>query len=76
MKGRTSVSPGAIVSMAMEVPVGCLEDDPQKLYQQALELIAWFYGGIDPPWMPDQLLYEEVLEEVWVDEDGEEISGG
>ncbi|MGE0491621.1 MAG: hypothetical protein AB7S38_20585 [Vulcanimicrobiota bacterium] len=71
MKGRTSVSPGAVVSMAMEVPLHALDDNPQELYSQALELVAWFYGGADPWWMPEDLLYEEIVEEVYTFEDGD-----
>lgn len=63
LKGRFNVSPGAVVSMAMEIPVTVLRDEQQALYVQALELVAWFFGGEDPIWMPEELLYEEVFDD-------------
>ena len=72
MKGLRQVNPGAVVSMAMEVPYESLSNNPQELYAQALELVAWFYGGPDPMWMPEDLLYEEVIEEYYEEIDDED----
>ena len=78
LKGARSVAPGAVVSLAMEVPPQYLRDDPQELYKQAVELVHWFFGAPDPTWLPEQMMYEEVYEEVEVeiddDEDYEEYS--
>lgn len=71
LKGLRHVNPGAVVSMAMEVPYQSLSENPQELYAQALELVAWFYGGPDPLWMPEELLYEEVEEEYYEEVDEE-----
>lgn len=37
---------------------------------QAQELADWFFGGPDPDWLPEQLMFEEVEEivEEYVDE--------
>lgn len=48
----------------MQCPPHVLQESPEQLRHQAEQLVDWFYGGPDPVWLPEHLLYEEVEEEV------------
>ena len=75
-RGMASVSPGAIVAMAMEIPPHALSNDMNELYEQAQELIQWYaFNAPEPTWVPEDVLYEEVYEEVEVDDDEEYEEG-
>ena len=56
--------PASIITVAMQCPVHVLKESPEDLRHQAQELIDWFFGGRDPNWLPEHLLYEEVEEEI------------
>lgn len=56
--------PAAIITVAIQCPPNALKESPEALRHQAQELIDWFFGGPDPRWLPEHLLYEEVEEEV------------
>jgi hypothetical protein len=61
---KSNTRPAAIITVAMQCPSGSLKDSPEELRHQAQELIDWFFGGRDPIWLPESLLYEEIEEEV------------
>jgi hypothetical protein len=63
-RNKQGMRPSAIISVALQIPGHVLFEDPEKLRRQAEELTDWFYGGKDPSWLPEHLLYEEVEEEV------------
>ena len=56
--------PASIITVAMQCPPSSLKESPEAIRHQAQELIDWFFGGRDPSWLPEHLLYEEVEEEV------------
>ncbi|MCA9777143.1 MAG: hypothetical protein KC800_10515 [Candidatus Eremiobacteraeota bacterium] len=68
------VRPAAILSVAMQCPMQVLAPTTEGLRFQAEELIDWFFGGPDPEWLPESLMFEEVEElvEEFVEE-GEEF---
>jgi hypothetical protein len=61
---KADLRPAAIIAVAMQVPAHALQDNPEQLRHQAQQLIDWFYGGRDPSWLPEHLLYEEIEEDV------------
>ena len=61
---KNNTRPAAILTVALQLPVGALKDSPEELRHQAQELVDWFFGGRDPRWLPEHLLYEEIEEEV------------
>lgn len=63
-RNKPGMRPSAILSVALQIPVHVLFEDPEKLRKQADELVDWFYGGPDPSWLPEHLLYEEVEEDI------------
>ncbi len=67
----SDLSPASITALAMEVPSQVLADDLQELAEQAVELVSWFFqGGPEPVWLPEDLVYEEVYEEIVEDDEG------
>lgn len=56
--------PASIITVAMQCPASSLKDTAEELRHQSQELVDWFFGGKDPTWLPEHLLYEEVEEEV------------
>lgn len=71
---REGVRPSAILSVALQCPMQVLAPTTEGLRFQADELVDWFFGGPDPEWLPEKLMFEEVEEvvEEYVDEDFEE----
>jgi hypothetical protein len=61
---KSNTRPASIITVAMQCPVHVLKESPEDLRHQAQELIDWFFGGREPGWLPEHLLYEEVEEEV------------
>lgn len=63
--------PSAIMSVALQCPQQVLAPTTEGLRFQAQELVDWFFGGPDPEWMPEQLMFEEVEEivEEYVEDD-------
>jgi hypothetical protein len=61
---KNNIRPASIITVAMQCPHGVLKESPEDLRHQAQELIDWFFGGRDPRWLPEHLLYEEIEEEV------------
>lgn len=59
---QASVRPSAILGVAIQLPVHVLSDSPERLRDQAQEIVDWFFGAPDPSWLPEHLLYEEVEE--------------
>lgn len=57
-----SIRPAAILSVALQCPVQCLAPTTEAQRFQAEELVDWFFGGPDPEWLPEQLMFEEVEE--------------
>jgi hypothetical protein len=57
-----NVRPSAILSVALQCPPQVLSHNVEGLRFQAQELTDWFFGGPDPEWLPEQLMYEEVEE--------------
>lgn len=64
------VRPSAIMSVALQCPPQVLSPTTEGLRFQSQELVDWFFGGTDPEWLPEQLMFEEVEElvEEFVDE--------
>lgn len=54
----------------MQCPMQVLAPTTEGMRFQAEELIDWFFGGPDPEWLPEALMFEEVEElvEEFVDE--------
>lgn len=63
-RSKADLRPSAIIAVAMQCPPHVLFESPEQLRRQAEQLVDWFYGGNDPSWLPEHLLYEEVEEEV------------
>lgn len=63
-KNPNGTRPAAILTVALQCPGNVLRESPEELRHQAQELVDWFFGGPDPRWLPEHLLYEEVEEEV------------
>ena len=61
---KNNTRPAAIITVAQQLPIGVLKDTPEDLRHQSQELVDWFFGGKDPRWLPEHLLYEEIEEEV------------
>ena len=75
------IRPSAIMSVALQTPQQVLNHNTENLRFQAQELVDWFFGGPDPEWMPESLMFEEVeveevIEEYIDEEDGEEDDDG
>lgn len=72
----TGVRPSAILSVALQTPQQVLNQNTESLRFQAQELVDWFFGGPDPEWLPESLMFEEVeVEEVieeYIDDDDDE----
>ena len=68
------VRPSAIISVALQCPLQILSHETEGLRFQAQELVDWFFGGPDPEWLPEQLMFEEVEEvvEEYIDEEEDE----
>lgn len=66
-KPQAGVRPAAILGVAIQCPIHSLNDSPERLREQAQELVDWFFGARDPSWLPEHLLYEEVEELVEVE---------
>lgn len=79
MRSQVGVRPAAIMSVALQTPQQVLAANTEDLRFQAQELVDWFFGGPDPEWLPESLMFEEVEEivEEYVeyedDDDGEEF---
>lgn len=58
----TDVRPSAILSVALQCPAQVLRESTEALRFQSEELVDWFFGGPDPEWLPERLMYEEVEE--------------
>ncbi len=58
------IRPASILGVAIQCPAHTLSDSPERLREQAQELVDWFFGARDPSWLPEHLLYEEVEEMV------------
>lgn len=74
---HAGVRPSAVMSVALQCPQQVLSPTTEGLRFQAQELVDWFFGGHDPEWLPEQLLFEEVEEivEEYV-EDGSDFDDG
>ena len=72
------VRPSAIMSVALQCPLQVLSPTTEGLRFQSQELVDWFFGGPDPEWLPEQLMFEEVEElvEEFVDEGDDEDDDG
>jgi hypothetical protein len=68
------VRPSAIMSVAIQCPPQILAHNTEGLRFQAQELADWFFGGPDPEWLPEQLMFEEVEElvEEYIDGDDDD----
>ena len=68
---QAGIRPSAILSVALQCPAQVLSQTTEGLRFQAEELVDWFFGGPDPEWLPEQLMFEEVEElvEEYVDVD-------
>lgn len=73
------IRPSAILSVALQCPPSVLDNNTEKLRFQSQEIVDWFFGGADPEWLPEHLLYEEVeeiveeiVEEYVLDEDDDD----
>lgn len=71
------IRPSTVMAVALQCPVQVLSHKPDDLRFQAQELTDWFFGGPDPEWLPEHLMFEEVEElveeyiEIDEDDDGE-----
>lgn len=78
-RGGHDVRPSAVLSVALQCPRSVLKPDIEGLRFQAQELADWFFGGPDPEWLPEELMFEEVDEfveevvEVVVDDGDDEF---
>lgn len=61
---KNNTRPAAIITVAMQCPPNILKDSLEELRHQSQELVDWFFGGRDPLWLPESLLYEEIEEEI------------
>ncbi len=61
---QRQLRPSSILVVAMQCPNHILNESPDDLKEQAVELVDWFFGGRDPSWLPEHLFYEEVEEEI------------
>lgn len=68
------IRPSAIMSVALQCPMQSLSENTEGLRFQAEELVDWFFGGPDPEWLPEQLMFEEIEElvEELIDPDEED----
>ncbi|MFA5504322.1 MAG: hypothetical protein WC314_01215 [Vulcanimicrobiota bacterium] len=56
------VRASAILSVAMQCPMQVLAPTVEGMRFQAEQLVDWFFGGPDPEWLPESLMFEEVEE--------------
>ena len=56
------IRPSAIMSVALQTPQQVLAHNTEDLRFQSQELVDWFFGGPDPEWLPESLMFEEVEE--------------
>ena len=68
------IRPSAIMSVALQTPQQVLAHNTEDLRFQSQELVDWFFGGPDPEWLPESLMFEEVEEiiEEYVEYDDDE----
>lgn len=68
---QAGIRPSAIMSVALQCPQQVLSTNTEELRFQAQELADWFFGGPDPEWLPESLMFEEVEEivEEYIDEE-------
>ncbi len=59
---QAGIRPASIIGVAIQCPAHSLSDSPERLREQAQEMVDWFFGARDPSWLPEHLLYEEVEE--------------
>ena len=71
---QAGIRPAEILAVALQVPHQMLAPNTEGMRYQAQELADWFFGGPDPDWLPEQLMFEEVEElvEEYVDDDEDE----
>ena len=73
---QNGIQPSAILSVALQTPQQVLSHNTEDLRFQAQQLVDWFFGGPDPEWLPESLMFEEVeVEEVieeYIDDDDDE----
>lgn len=68
---QSGIRPAEVLAVALQVPHQVLAPTTEAMRYQAQELADWFFGGPDPDWMPESLMFEEVEEviEEYVDDD-------
>lgn len=68
---QAGIRPSEVLAVALQCPQQALSHTTEGMRYQAQELADWFFGGPDPDWLPEQLMFEEVEEivEEYVDEE-------